>query len=151
MGEGSTTRDRLRLRCAAAVFALGVLTPHAAARAEGPYKKVQPVLTTSRTVLDEPLAHADGSPLTVSSMIVTIDPGEETAWHKHGVPVYIYVLSGAVTVDYGDQGTRAFGAGGSFMEAMDVWHRGTNRGAEPVRILAVYLGSDTARNVIPRE
>jgi len=39
-------------------------------------------------------------------MIVTIDPGEETAWHRHGVPTYIYILAGEVTVDYGEQGQR---------------------------------------------
>jgi len=137
----------------AALLALGALLLGAspAARAEGPYAKVQPVLTAARTVLDEPLLLPDGSPLKVTSMIVTIDPGEETAWHRHGVPTYIYVLAGEVTVDYGEQGTRAFGPGGSFMEAMGQWHRGTNRGREPVRILAVYLGSETARNVIPKE
>lgn len=133
-----------------AAFFLVALLPSLAS-ADGPYQKVQPVLTTSRTVLDEKLLLTDGSPLDVTSTIVTIDPGEETAWHKHGVPLFVYILSGTVTVDYGDKGTRSFGPGGSFMEAMDHWHRGTNRGTEPVRILAVYMGSEKARNVIPKD
>ncbi|MEO5375680.1 MAG: cupin domain-containing protein [Alphaproteobacteria bacterium] len=137
-------------RCTAFVVAVALLAPVAAARAQSPYQKVQPVLATSATVLDEKLLLPDGSPLTITSTIVTIDPGEETAWHKHGVPLYVYILSGEVTVDYGDKGTRTFGPGGAFMEAMDHWHRGTNRGKEPVRILAVYMGSDKAQNVIPR-
>lgn len=128
-----------------------LLTPPTLASAEGPYQKVQPVLDATQTVMGESLVQADGSPLHVTSTIVTIDPGEKTGWHKHGVPLYIYVLSGEVTVDYGDRGTRAVGPGGSFMEAMDVWHRGTNQGAEPVRILAVYFGSDQAPNTIPRD
>lgn len=140
----------MKTRTAALLLGAALVALPAAARAEGPYQKVQPVLTASRTVLDEPLLLPDGSPLKVTSMVVTIDPGEETAWHRHGVPTYIYILSGEVTVDYGDQGTRAFGPGGSFMEAMGQWHRGTNRGREPVRILAVYLGSDKAQNVIPK-
>ena len=121
------------------------------ALAEGTYKQVQHVLDTTMTVMDEKLTHMDGSSLHVTSMIVTIAPGEATGWHKHGVPLYIYVLSGEVTVDYGENGIRTVGGGGSFMEAMDVWHRGTNQSKEPVQILAVYMGSDKARNVIPRE
>lgn len=137
--------------CLAALALGGVLlaTPDAG-RAAGPYKKVQPVLAASTTVMDERLLEPDGSPLSVTSTIVTIDPGEETAWHKHGVPLFIYILSGEVTVDYGDRGTRTFGPGGSFVEAMDYWHRGTNRGTEPVRILTVSMGPDSAQGVIPK-
>jgi hypothetical protein len=36
------------------------------------------------------------------------------------------------------------------MEAMDVAHFGVNTGAEPVRILVVYMGADGAENVIPQ-
>ncbi|MBF0127061.1 MAG: cupin domain-containing protein [Magnetococcales bacterium] len=118
------------------------------ARAQSPYPKVQPLLDTSTTVLDEPLRFPDGSPMRVSSTIVTITPGEETLWHRHGVPMYVYILSGEVTVDYRDRGTRTFGAGSAFVEAMRQWHRGTNRGREPARILVVHMGSEQARNVI---
>ena len=135
---------------AVVVVAVTLSAPLGAVHAAGPYSKVQSVLTSSTTVLGEKLLLPDGSPLNITSTIVTIDPGEETAWHKHGVPLYIYILSGEVTVDYGDQGTHTFGPGGSFMEAMDHWHRGTNRGSVPVRILTVFMGSDKALNVIPK-
>jgi len=140
----------MKIRCAALLIGLALVAPLPRVYAEEPYKKVEPVLTTSRTVMDEPLPALGGSALAITSTIVTIDPGEETAWHKHGVPLYIYVLSGEVTVDYGEKGTRTVGPGGSFMEAMDFWHRGTNRGTVPVRILAVYLGSAQSQNVIVR-
>ena len=119
--------------------------------AEGPYQKVQPLLTTSQTVLNEPLLLPDGSPMQITSTIVTIDPGEETAWHKHGVPLYAFILSGEVTIDYGNQGKRTFPAGSAFMEAMGHWHRGTNIGQEPVRILAIYMGSENGKNVIQKQ
>ncbi|MBF0271595.1 MAG: cupin domain-containing protein [Magnetococcales bacterium] len=135
---------------AALVIAGLWVAPFFTAHADSPYQKVQPLLDTSKTVLDEPLRYPDGSPLQVSSTIVTITPGEETGWHKHGVPMYAYILSGEVTVDYGERGTRTFGAGTAMVEAMDQWHRGTNRGQEPVRILVVYMGSDKARNVLLR-
>ncbi|MBF0561022.1 MAG: cupin domain-containing protein [Alphaproteobacteria bacterium] len=140
----------MKTRFAAFILAVATVASLATVRAEEPYQKVQPLLATSETVLGEKLQLPDGSPLKITSTIVTIDPNEETKWHKHGVPLYAYVLSGEVTVDYGDKGTRTFGPGSAFMEAMDHWHRGTNRGKEPVRILAVYMGSDKAKNVIPK-
>lgn len=35
------------------------------------------------------------------------------------------------------------------MEAMDVPHFGVDTGAQPVRILTVYMGADGAADVIP--
>ena len=60
----------------------------------------------------------------------------------------ITILSGAVTVDYGDQGRRVYKAGTAFMEAMGVWHDGVNQADVPCRILIVFIGSTTAENVI---
>lgn len=112
------------------------------------YRKVVPLLSTTQTILEEPLQKSDGSPLQITSAIVTIQPGEETAWHQHGVPMYAYILSGAVTVDYGDKGIRTFTSGQAMVEAMHHWHRGTNPGDEPVRILVVYVGAEEGKNVI---
>lgn len=140
----------IRLARIALMMGWMLVAPLEAVHADGPYQKVQPLLTTRQTVLNEPLRLPDGAPMHITSTIVTIDPGEETAWHKHGVPLYAYILSGEVTIDYGDQGTRTFQPGSAFMEAMNHWHRGTNRGVVPVRILAVYIGSDGLSHVIPK-
>ncbi|MBF0182750.1 MAG: cupin domain-containing protein [Magnetococcales bacterium] len=118
--------------------------------AESAYQNVEPLLDTSKTILDEPLRKPNGAPLVLSSSIVTIPPGTESAWHKHGAPMYAYILTGEVTVDYGEKGLRTFGPGNAFVEAMDHWHRGINRGQEPVRILVVYWDADATRNVIVR-
>ncbi|MBF0161396.1 MAG: cupin domain-containing protein [Magnetococcales bacterium] len=151
-GNGKAGKGGL-IPCAGVVLMLGwtLFAPFGTVRAEGPYQKVQPLLTTSQTVLNEPLILPDGSPMTITSTIVTIDPGEETAWHKHGVPLYAFILSGEVTIDYGDQGTRTFRSGSAFMEAMNHWHRGTNPGKEPVRILAIYMGSNNGNTVIQKQ
>ena len=141
----------MKIRNAALIFVVILIAPLTIAHAEGTYSKVQPVLDTSKTVMGEILTLQDSSPLHIISTIVTIDPGEVTGWHKHGVPLYIYILSGEVTVDYGDKGVRTFGPGASYMEAMDYWHRGTNRGKVSVRILCVYMGSDKAQNVILKD
>ncbi|NGZ04908.1 MAG: cupin domain-containing protein [Magnetococcales bacterium] len=128
-----------------------MLAPVWAGHADTAYQKVQPLLSTTHTVLNEPLQHGDGSPLQINSAIITIQPGEETAWHKHGMPMYAYILSGSVTVNYGEQGERTFAAGSAMVEAMDHWHRGTNRGLEPVRILVVYFGNPSSKQVILQE
>ncbi|MDP2646450.1 MAG: cupin domain-containing protein [Desulfobacterales bacterium] len=141
----------MRIRYSTLIMVFTLIVFLTIASAEGPYKKVQPVLDTTKTVMEENLLQSDGSSLHITSTIVTIDPGEVTGWHKHGVPLYIYILSGEVTVDYGEKGMRTFGPGDSFMESMAHWHRGTNRGKEPVRILCVYMGSDKAKNVILKD
>jgi quercetin dioxygenase-like cupin family protein len=68
--------------------------------------------------------------------------------HRHGVPLFAYILSGELTVDYGAHGRRSYRAGQAFMEAMAVAHFGVNDGQEPVRILAVYIGADGESDVI---
>ncbi len=117
---------------------------------EKDYPTAKTVLSTDKTIVGEPITYLDGS-AKIASLIVTINPGTETGWHKHGVPLYVYILSGEATVDYGDKGVRVYKAGDAFMEAMDVWHNGMNTGDEPVRILAVYLGGDGAENVIHKK
>ncbi|MEA3276418.1 MAG: cupin domain-containing protein [Pseudomonadota bacterium] len=41
--------------------------------------------------------------------------------------------------------------GDTFMEATGVWHKGRNTGDKPARILVVFMGSETASNVIRRD
>ena len=115
------------------------------------YKSVQPLLSEPKSAVGETIVYPGGTPAQITSAVVTVRPGEVTSWHKHGGPLYAYILSGDLTVDYGEKGTRVFTAGTDFMEAMDHWHRGTNAGTEPVRILAVYLGAEGFSNVITRK
>jgi quercetin dioxygenase-like cupin family protein len=69
--------------------------------------------------------------------------------HRHGVPLFAYILDGELTVDYGAHGTRVYRSGQAFMEAMEVAHFGINHGTQMVRILAVYMGAKGAEDVIP--
>lgn len=113
------------------------------------YKNVQPLLSTSQSILGEPLIYPGGGAASVQAIVVTIDPGEPTQWHQHGVPLLAYVLSGELTVDYGPKhGKKVFKPGEAFMEAMAVQHRGTNLGSSPVRILAVFMGASGLKNTI---
>ena len=130
------------------MFSLAPLSLFGAmAVADNAYRSVEPLLDTSQTVLGERIAYPPGK-AEITASVVTIQPGEETRLHKHGVPLFAYILSGEATVDYGDKGMKVYPAGTAFMEAMDQWHHGMNKGTEPVRILAVYLGSDHGENVL---
>ncbi|MGD9536472.1 MAG: cupin domain-containing protein [Alphaproteobacteria bacterium] len=135
----------LGIAVAAAILGLA----SSAALAEDSYPAV-PLLSTSETVAGEAIAYPTTGKAVVTAAIVTLAPGEKTVLHKHGVPLFIYILEGEVTVDYGAAGTKSFRQGDSFMEAMDVEHAGANAGSTPVRILAVYMGAEGSENVIPK-
>ena len=102
----------------------------------------------SKTVMDEDIAWPTGGKAHVNALIVVLAPGESTVVHKHGVPTFIHILEGEVTVNYEGHGTRTYRQGESFLEAMGVAHAGKNTGTVPVKILAVYMGADGAKDVI---
>jgi len=100
------------------------------------------LLSTSDTVVGQPIGYPSGAPAKVTSAIVTMLPGEETGWHKHEIPMFGYILEGEVTVDYGSKGTRIYRQGDAVMEAIDWPHNGRNTGTFPARILGVFMGAD---------
>lgn len=101
----------------------------------------EPVPGASKTVLGQAVVYPTGSPAKVTSLIVTMQPGEETGWHKHDVPLFGYMLEGEITVDYEGAGTRVYRKGDSVLEAIGTPHNGRNTGAGPARILAVFMGA----------
>ena len=140
---------RRPLILALAVFSACALASTANARdAAKPSYPAVPLLSTGTNVVGETIRYPQGA-AHVTAAIVTLAPGGRTILHKHGVPLFAYILSGELTVNYGAHGTRTYKTGAAFMEAMDVAHFGINKGAAPVRILAVYMGADGAKNVIP--
>jgi quercetin dioxygenase-like cupin family protein len=102
------------------------------------------------TTLDQPISYPKKTPAQVSSYITTLEPGQETGWHRHRVPLFVYVLEGAVSVEYDAGVIKEYPAGSAFMEAEDVWHNGTNAGDDAVRILTVYMGAEGAKNTVER-
>jgi quercetin dioxygenase-like cupin family protein len=107
-----------------------------------------PLLSTGTNIVGEAIRYPTASPAHVTAAIVSLAPGERTIIHKHGVPLFAYILEGELTVDYGEHGQRTYRPGQAFMEAMTVAHFGINNGLQPVRLLAVYMGAEGAQNVI---
>jgi quercetin dioxygenase-like cupin family protein len=107
-----------------------------------------PLLSSGTTVIDQPIAYPEGTPK-VTAAVVAIPPGGETGWHTHEVPLFVYILEGEVTVDYGSKGVKVIKAGDTILEAMDWPHNGMNKTDKPLRILAVYMGAEGVANAAP--
>ncbi|MBF0589421.1 MAG: cupin domain-containing protein [Magnetococcales bacterium] len=111
------------------------------------YQSVVPLITKARkNIVKEPIVYPNGQ-AEVTSLIVTMNPGETTGWHAHGVPTYGYILEGELAVDYEHVGMKIYKEGTGFMEAMQVLHNGHNDGKKPVRILVVFMGAEGVGNV----
>ena len=139
------------LTMALAVIASHAMTGRAAAQDAAPAKDypATPLLSTGTSILGETIRYPKAGPAHVTAAIVTLAPGGKTVMHRHGVPLFAYILDGELTVDYGPHGTRTYAQGQSFMEAMAIAHFGVNNGSQPVRLLAVYMGAKRAKDVIP--
>jgi quercetin dioxygenase-like cupin family protein len=139
---------RHRICIAALIFA--IFAPIARVGAEDNVVPAAPLLSTGTTIVGETLHYPTNGPAHVTAAIVTLAPGAKTVLHRHGVPLFAYILEGELTVDYGDRGKRTYRAGDALMEAMDVAHFGADAGTQPVRILTVFMGAEGApADVIP--
>ena len=103
--------------------------------------RAEVLLEARETVLGEAIIYPTDAPAKVTMAIITIEPGAEIGWHTHAVPLAAYLLDGELEVTYRGHGPRVYRAGDALVEAMAVPHAGHNRGAETVRILAVFAGA----------
>ena len=107
------------------------------------------LLTRQETdVLGRAISYPAQTPGQVSSSIVTLLPGQSTGRHKHDAPMYAYVLRGTLTVSYDGGVTKVYRAGQAIMEAVGVWHDGTNRGHRTVQVLVVNMGAAGVDNTV---
>ena len=117
-------------------LALGVMMVFAGTALADGYPAI-PLFSGNKTVMGETIAYPTQGQAMVNALVVVLGPGEKTVLHKHGVPTFIHVLEGEVTVDYDGRGTRTYRQGESFLEAMDVTHAGINTGAVPVKSISI--------------
>jgi hypothetical protein len=94
-------------RIAIAAFLLAVLfAPANRTAAADNSDAAVPLISTGTTIAGETLHYPTGGPAHVTAEIITLMPGARTVLHKHGVPLFVYILEGELTVDYGDRGKR---------------------------------------------
>jgi quercetin dioxygenase-like cupin family protein len=140
---------RAAIVLSAAAFLSGSLALGAAAEESVTYQNLlTPLLSSSTTIIDQPIAYPAGT-AKVTAAVVSIPPGGETGWHVHEVPLFVYILEGEVTVDYGEKGVKVIKAGDTVLEAIDWAHNGMNKTDKPLRILAVYMGAEGIPNAEP--
>ena len=137
-----------RALSAAAFLSLPLASVAAAEESVTYQNLLTPLLSTGKTIIDQQIAYPAGTPK-ITAAIVTIPPGGETGWHLHEVPLYVYILEGEVTVDYGEKGVKVVKEGESILEAVDWAHNGMNKTDKPLRILAVYIGAEGVANAEP--
>jgi len=113
------------------------------------HPELRTVLSTGRTVAGEPIRYPSGAPALITAVEITLQPGQQTGWHTHPVPLFGYVLEGELTVDYGAKGERIYRKGDALAEAMNEAHNGRNAGQDPVKILAVFIGMEGTQGSVP--
>ena len=111
--------------------------------------EVRTVLSTGSTVTGEPIRYPSGAPAQITVVEITLQPGQQTGWHTHPVPLFGYVLEGELTVDYGAKGERIYRKGDALAEAMNEAHNGRNAGLVRMKILAVFIGIEGTQASVP--
>ena len=129
-------------------FASGIVVT--VALAETAFPPVQVLVSSSQSILGQTIDYPAGQ-ATMTAAIVTLQPGQSTGSHMHEAPLFVMVLEGEVTVDYGQGVTKRYVKDDAFLEAFKSNHNGTNTGSVPVRILTVYAGSDSVKNTVMEE
>ncbi len=109
---------------------------------------MQILLATSKTLRDQPITYPAVAPAKLTAGIIAIDPGAETGWHEHVVPLVAYMLEGELTVDYGPQCTHVYRQGDVIVEAIRTAHNGRNAGPGVVRLFAVFLGAEGVTDTV---
>jgi len=84
----------------------------------------------------------------VTVLMVEIPAGGETGWHLHPVPVYAYMLSGAITVEMESGERYDFREGDTIIEVINTPHNGTNTGRVPATLVVFYTGEQGSPNTV---
>lgn len=77
----------------------------------------------------------------VTGMLIEVDPGQETGWHRHSVPSFAMVIEGELEVTLQDGRKKLLKAGDLLAEVVDVTHTGKNVGSGVVKLVVFYAGA----------
>ena len=106
------------------------------------------IVGAPKTTLGQDFKYPAGQPL-IKAFNIEIPVGKQTNLHKHLVPLYVYIVSGDLEVDYGSKGKKIYKGGSSYVEASDWCHIGKVSGKKPVKVIGVYLGEQTPDQIKP--
>lgn len=133
------------MQIARALVALCVLLPLPALAQD---VVVTPVLKSTTTATGQPIS----LPPDVGELVVAtydIPVGAALPVHEHPYPRYAYVLAGTIRVDNTELGkSETYQAGDFIVEAVGQWHKGTNVGPEPVKLLVIDMQKAGVKNTV---
>lgn len=102
--------------------------------------RIKPIpMENAKTIIGQDFLYPGGTPQ-IQVFEIEIPPGQQTTLHRHAIPLFAYIASGDLELDYGSKGKKIVRSGTSFVEAINWCHFGKPLGNQSVRIIAVYLG-----------
>jgi quercetin dioxygenase-like cupin family protein len=104
--------------------------------------ETKPLLKTSKTRDNDPIAYPKTEKPELISVIGTIQPGGRTPLHEHPVPTYVYVLEGEVELQTEGAQSHRYKAGEAYIEALNRKHQLFNAGNGPAKVLVVFVGEE---------
>jgi len=128
-----------------AMAVLGIIATPAAAQVKFSYT---PVLQSGTTAGGKSIAYPKTDSAEVTALMLEIGPGGETGRHMHPYPTFVYVLEGAIDVAMAGGVVHSYKAGDSFLEVVNTWHNGTNKGTTPAKVLVVFAGVHGKSNLV---
>jgi len=128
--------------------ALALFGPTAAISSDYEGLKVSPVKKATTTTNGQRITYPKTDSPEVTVVTVDIPQGGETGWHLHPIPVYAYVLSGELAVEFEDGKQSSFREGDSIIEVVNAPHNGRNLGKTPVKLVVFYTGVEGSPNTV---
>jgi quercetin dioxygenase-like cupin family protein len=83
-----------------------------------------------------------GTEVDVSKLTLTkyeVEPGGTFGWHQHGGPVWVVVVSGAITIYTETCEAQVYSTGSAFLDYGNHTHYGINEDTQPLELYAVFM------------
>jgi len=94
------------------------------------------IARTDTTIIGQKIEVPKDPTVVVSSS--TFAPGARTPVHKHLYPHYVYIIDGTLTIVNEETGkSYDMKPGTFFLEMLNTWHYGINKGTVPVHTLVI--------------
>ncbi|MEN5247161.1 MULTISPECIES: cupin domain-containing protein [Brucella/Ochrobactrum group] len=137
-----------KIVCAASAMTLLSFPLQAKEPLSGKAATVTPVFKSDKTLSGGKISLPQGNVEVVVSQY-EIAPGASLPLHKHIYPRYAYVFSGTLSVFNEVTGKTVTLKPGDFaVESINQWHKGTNIGSDPVKLLVIDQVKKGKSNVV---
>lgn len=104
--------------------------------------ETKPLLKSGKTADGDTLQYPKTDKPEIVAVTGTIQPGGRTPLHQHPIPVFVYIMEGALEVQTEGKEVRQYKTGDSFIESVNRSHQAFNKGNSPAKILVVFIGEE---------